>query len=80
MSDTKPPFQNTYEDQAISIRALAAQAKSADAQAQLLHIAAMYDKLAHLLRDAAVHSLITMASTLQGDATAAGTERPRVDG
>jgi hypothetical protein len=68
MSETEPALaQNTYAEEAISIRALAAQAKSAEVRVQLLQIAALYEKLAHLVGDAAVQSLIAMASTLHGD-------------
>jgi hypothetical protein len=49
---------DTYAEQAISIRALAA-------RAQLLHIAVLYEKLSLVLRDAALHSLVRMASTLR---------------
>jgi hypothetical protein len=61
------PAHSIYAEQAISIRELAAQAKFAEVRAQLLVIAALYEKLEDLLRDAAVHSLVTMASTLHGD-------------
>ena len=60
-------MQNTYAKEAISIRELAAQVKSAEVRAQLLQIAVLYEKLSDLLSDAAVHSTIAMASTLHGD-------------
>ncbi|MDP9012968.1 MAG: hypothetical protein M3O41_10005 [Pseudomonadota bacterium] len=65
MSKTEPPEPDTYAEQAISIRALAARAKSADTQTQLLHIAVLYEKLSLVLRDSALHSLGRMASTLR---------------
>jgi hypothetical protein len=68
MPETGPaPAHRTYTEQAISIRELAAQAKFTEVRAQLLVVAALYEKLEDLLRDAALHSLITMASTLHGD-------------
>jgi len=68
MSETRPAhLQCTYAEQAVSIRELAAQVKSAEVRAQLLQIARLYEKLSDLLRDAAAHSLTTMASTLHGD-------------
>jgi hypothetical protein len=67
MSESEPLPIGSYADEANTIRGLAAQAKSAEVREQLLRIAALYEKLAMLLRDAALHSLVTMASTLQGD-------------
>jgi hypothetical protein len=68
MSKTGPAhMQNTYAEQAISIRELAAQVKSSEVRAQLLQIAILNEKLSDLLREAAVRSLTTMAVTLHGD-------------
>jgi hypothetical protein len=68
MSETGPALaHSTYAEQAMSIRELAAQAKFAEVRAQLLAIAALYEKLADVLRHAALHSLTTMASTLHHD-------------
>jgi hypothetical protein len=69
MSETGPALahSSTYAEQAMSIRELAAQAKFAEVRAQLLAIAALYEKLGDVLRHAALHSLTTMASTLHHD-------------
>ncbi len=67
MSQLQPPAEDAYADEAISIRALAARAKSADARAQLLHIAVLYEKLSVLMRHAALNSLVRIASTLRED-------------
>jgi hypothetical protein len=68
MSETGPALApSTYAEQAMSIRELAAQAKFAEVRAQLLAIAGLYEKLADVLRHAALHSLTTMASTLHHD-------------
>jgi hypothetical protein len=68
MSETGPALaHSTYAEQAMSIRELAAQAKFAEVRAQLLAIAALYEKLADVLRHAALHSLTAMASTLHHD-------------
>ncbi len=85
MSESEPRPVDRYADEATSIRALAAQAKSAEVREQLFRIADLYEKLELLLRDAALHSLVTMASTLQGDldgrgAAALEVPSPRVEG
>jgi hypothetical protein len=70
MSETGPALaHSTYAEQAMSIRELAAQAKFAEVRAQLLAIAALYEKLADVLRHAALHSLTAMASTLHHDSS-----------
>jgi hypothetical protein len=52
MSGTHPAPIPSYMEEAKTIRALAAQAQRPEIQEQLLRLASMYEKLAHLAKEA----------------------------
>jgi hypothetical protein len=55
------PDAKRYADEATALRALGEQTKSHEARRQLLGLAALYDKLAALVEEAALHTLTTAA-------------------
>ena len=55
------PDAKRYADEAESLRALAEQTKTPDVRIQLLCVAALYEKLAELVEEAAYHTLSTAA-------------------
>jgi hypothetical protein len=55
------PDAKRYADEATALRALGEQTKSYEARTQLLGLAALYDKLAELVEEAALHTLTTAA-------------------
>lgn len=55
------PDAQRYADEARALRALGEQTKSYEARRQLLGLAALYDKLAELVEEAALHTLTTAA-------------------
>jgi hypothetical protein len=62
MSKTEAlPDAKRYADEAQTLRALAKVAKDADVRRQMLRVAALYDKLAALVEEAAFHTLTTAA-------------------
>jgi hypothetical protein len=55
------PDAQRYADEATALRALLERTKSYEARRQLLGLAALYDKLAALVEEAALHTLTTGA-------------------
>ncbi len=55
------PDAKKYTEEARTLRSLAQEAKDEDVRRQMLRVAALYDKLAELVEEAAFHTLTTAA-------------------